>query len=211
MAGRVRLVRCNSMMIALVGLLLAGCGNQEGAGNQGGDGGYPSTPEDSVEGKEQFYFDNLAGMTENSTLVVRAEVTKVGVGETYGEDSGSPITTRSITLKPVEVARGDVAVGQPLIYEEEGWNADRTGYVMNGVLWSEVGDQGWYYLRRSNSGHYRLINSYGRYKVADDDHKGPSGHHPAKEGPWAQFPATVRNDAGKIGQIIRTTAERGNK
>lgn len=211
MFGRPRLVRCSSTLLLLGALLLAGCGSQEGAEGRVVEREYSSTPELSVEGKEQFYFDNLMEMARSSELVIRAEVTNVGIGQLYGKDSGSPITTRLITLKPLEVARGDIPVGHPLTYEEEGWNADHTGYVMNGVLWSDVGDQAWYFLRRSSSGYYRLLSSYGRYKVEDSDHMGPSGHHPEKEGPWAPLPGAVRDDATGIGRIIRETAVQANK
>lgn len=144
-------------------------------------------------------------MAAKSDLVLRAQVSDVSVGATYGESIEDQVTTRNVSLKPIEVVRGVVGT-EPLIYEEEGWQADGEGYVMNGVLWSQPGDEAWYFLRLSESGTYRLIASYGRYAI-DASKKGPSGYNPEEEGPWAPLPKGTLDSPEAVSEAIKAAAK----
>jgi hypothetical protein len=199
--GRLQKALCVCAAGAL--LTLAGCAGARSESGSPSVDGYPSRPERSTQGREAEHFDNLPAMAAASDVVMRAKVADVAVGKTYGDSKEDQFTTRYVTLKPVEVLRGDVPGGS-LIYEEAGWDADRTGYVMNGVLWSEPGDEGWYFLHlRHDMGTYRLIVSHGRFAL-DAAVQGPSGHNPRDDGPWASLPGAVLDSPTEIGRAIRT-------
>ncbi|MBO9524014.1 MAG: hypothetical protein J7518_20960 [Nocardioidaceae bacterium] len=146
----------------------------------------PDHPERSAEAKERHSFTTLDAMVTTSPVVVRGTVVKVAPGRSAGESDADRIYFRNVTLQPDEVVKG-VAASEPVTFEEEGYEADGTGYVVNGLRWSNVGDQGWYFLDRGEDGVLFPISSYGKF-VLRGDMRGPTGHDPAHEGPWIGQP-----------------------
>lgn len=163
-------------------LLLAGCGSDR----TGGRPEFADHPERSAEGKELHYFDTLEAMVSGSPVVVRGTVVKVAPGRVAGDSEADRIYFRNVTVQPLEVVKG-ADPAQPLVFEEQGWDAHGTGYVVNGMRWSEVGDEGWYFLNRGREGTLHPISSYGKFVLTGRE-PGPTGHDPQAEGPWAKQP-----------------------
>ncbi|MCX6398025.1 MAG: hypothetical protein NTV23_16170 [Propionibacteriales bacterium] len=181
----------------------------------GADRGDPSSrkyavePELTSQGKEVRHYDDLAEMAAGSDWILRAKVTDVRVGKTYGDSVEDQVITRLVVLDPIEVVKGVDVEGVPdtLTFEEEGWQGDGRGYVMNGVLWSRPGEEAWFFLRRTRDGSYRLTSSFGRYTLVGKD-EGPSGLEPADEGPWAPESATVLSDRMAVSEVVRALARK---
>ena len=154
-------------------------------------------PERSVEGKPVHHYESLAEQAQGSDFVVRGRVVQVEPGRVAGELPEEKIYFRNVTIEVLEKAKGPVDP-KTLVYEEEGWDADGTGYVMNGIKWSEVGDEAWYFLAERDDGITRLASQYGRYTLSGSE-PGASGLKPETDGPWRMFgaksatPAQVRD------------------
>lgn len=175
--------------LALAVLTLGGCGSADKAPDEPRDAmpSLAATPERSVEGKPVHHYDSLAAQAEGSDFVVRGRVVEVEPGRVAGELPEEKIYFRNVTIEVLEKAKGSVDP-KTLTYEEEGWDADGTGYVVNGVKWSEVGDEAWYFLAEREDGITRLASEYGRYSLSGSEH-GASGLDPESDGPWRHLAA----------------------
>lgn len=170
--------------LGVAGLVALGaCGGSSSVHSNG----FPTRPESAAQGREVVWVEDAPSLVRASDLVVRATVAKTDVGQTYGSE-GDSFTTRFVSLQVEDVLwsrEGDHAsAGSTIQLEEEGYDADKTGYVMNGVPWSAVGDQGFYFLVADpDGGDYRLVNSQGRVMYTAE-RKGPTGERPQEHGPW---------------------------
>lgn len=161
---------------------------------------YTTTPERSVEGREIWY-DSPSALASEADLVVRARVTDTGRGRTYAEGQGDEYTSRYVTLDVLETLKGALSTGSSIRVEEEGWDGYGVGYVVNGLQWSEVGDEGYYFLSPLEGGTYGTRGSFGRVLVKGDV-VGPSGLEPDRAGPWKGL-VTRLKDPATAGAVIR--------
>jgi len=176
-------------MWSLAGLLVmagvtAGCSSSAGSTVK-----FTDTPENISYASELRGFDDLGSMTATSDLVVKATVTEVVQGRTSGTaEDGGATTTREVRLridKVIYQRRGGKAPESVLLAEGY-WDQSGTGYMVEGLNWSKVGDTGYYFLSGpddtyTSSDHYALVWSQGRVVVTNDgiaisgdyDHEGP--------------------------------------
>jgi hypothetical protein len=193
-----------SILLGVV-FTLSACGEKE-AGDPPKDG-FASSPERSVDGKEQYYFESLPAMAEKSDAVVRGRVVNVEPGRTYGESKEDQVTMRNVTVEVLDTVKGNPTVHSKLTFEEEGWDGQRDGYVVNGMQWSAVGDEAFYYFEGNEKEGWRVICSYGRYTLKGKPSPGPSGHHPKEEGPWTDF----KPSPGDVDSAAKTIAAKAKK
>ncbi|MBO9524026.1 MAG: hypothetical protein J7518_21020 [Nocardioidaceae bacterium] len=151
---------------------------------------FPTAPTRHIDAEEPESFGSLATMGAASAVVLRAVVVAIGPGPEAG---GGRFLLRSVTLRPVELVKGEVATAL-VRFAEAGYTRDGTGFTLNGVGWSRVGDEGWYFLARSGDGWMRLASSDGRFLVAGAS-TGPSGRQSAEDGPWRGL------DAGEVDAV----------
>lgn len=166
-----------------------------------------SEPERSVEGREIWY-DSPQALASASDLVVHARVTDTGRGRTYAEGQGDEYTTRYVTLEVIETLKGAADAGSSIRLEEEGWDRRGVGYVVNGALWSQVGDEGYYFLSPLDGGTYGIRGSFGRVLVKGD-FVGPSGHEPQRGGPWKGLVTQLKDDPTTVDTVIREAVSKG--
>jgi hypothetical protein len=125
---------------------------------------FPTEPRENIEADEPAVGDGLAELAAASEVVVRAEVVAVGPGPEVSGADGARFQLRSVTLRPREIVKGAVATAL-VRFAEPGYTLDGLGFTVNGVAWSRVGDEGWYFLTRSDDTWMRLVSSYGRFLV----------------------------------------------
>lgn len=154
---------------------------------------FTSTPERSVDGKEIWYAAP-ADLAAASDLVLRGKVTDTGKGRTHMAGQGDEYTSRFVMLKIIEVLKGTSTAGATIRLQEEGWDQNGVGYVVNGFQWSKVGDEGYYFLSPLSGGTWGVRGSHGRILVAGRD-LGVSGHDPDNEGPWKGKASQMKNPA----------------
>lgn len=176
MAGSMRLA--GAVLAVFAAGVVGGCGEDDEAARRE----LASHPERSVESKSVYLYSTLPEMARASAYVVRARVVAAGPGPTVG-DGPDQLTFRTVTIEVEDVVKGAAAAGDQLFFQEEGYESDGTGYVMNGVQWSAVGDEAWYYLRRSDRGELWLASQHGRFNL-NGELPGPSGLDPRGSGPW---------------------------
>jgi hypothetical protein len=137
---------------------------------------YDAQPEGTADGREIYHFTDVASMTATSNLVVYGDVVSVDQGRlTGGEDDGAAvggeIRLRSVTITVYSVLHNpkNLLVPPSIILEEEGWDDEGRGYITNNVAWSQVGDSGYFFLRKSvGANTYRLTSSDGRALIVND-------------------------------------------
>lgn len=139
---------------------------------------YDAHPEALAFGKEMYEFDTVEKMTATSHLVVFGTVTAVETGRLAGadedpEEAGGDIRLRKVTIGQLDVLHNskNLIIPPSITLEEEGWDEEGRGYIVNNVEWSEVGDTGYFFLRRaagiSDPYTYQLVSSDGRALVVD--------------------------------------------
>ncbi|CUR57447.1 exported hypothetical protein [metagenome] len=158
-----------------------------------GSSRYSETPERSVDGREIWY-DNPQAIAKSSDLVVRARVTATSKGRTYSEGQGDEYTSRYVDLEILETFKGAEVFGSSIRMEEEGWDAEGVGYVVNGLQWSHVGEEGYYFLSPLDGGTYGQRGSFGRILTTGEE-VGPSGHEPDRAGPWKGLTSQLEDPA----------------
>ncbi|MFR9777595.1 hypothetical protein ACL02O_16260 [Micromonospora sp. MS34] len=135
-------------------------------------------PESLAFGKEVYHFDTVAQMTATSHLVVYGTVTAAEPGRVASVDEdpaavGGDVQLRTVTIDVWDVLHNPKSMLVPptITLEEEGWDEQGRGYIANNVVWSEVGDTGYFFLRRSygvsDPYTFQLASSDGRALVAD--------------------------------------------
>lgn len=198
--GHARAQRGLLLLLCVVIATLTGCA----AGDQPAD-----SPERSAEGKQKWYA-SPAHIAKSSDLVIQGKVTAISPGRTYGDDKEALITTRYVDIDVLDVLHGPADLSTVRL-EEEGYDADGVGYVMNGVQWSKVGDEGYFLLRKhpDSKDTYLQVSSYGRILYVGDK-TGPSGHEPLDEGrPWAGHGQDLKNKDGieaALRKAVKTAA-----
>ncbi|WP_183094714.1 hypothetical protein [Nocardioides stalactiti] len=185
---------------AIVLVLVTGCGEEP----EKDAPRFTERPEISAEGSTLYHYDSLDEMAAASGYIIRGRVLAAGPGRSAGTPGEDLLTFRTVDLEVLEVVKGAASVEQRLTFEEEGYETDGTGYVMNGVQWSFPGDEGWYYLREGSDGVLRLTSDHGRFSTKGE-HPGPSGHDAREHGPWGGVTAgdvahRVRASSGSRGR-----------
>ncbi|SCG45406.1 hypothetical protein [Micromonospora halophytica] len=149
-----------------------------GVGNADTGVRYDARPEGLAFGKEAYHFDTVEQMTATSHLVVLGTVLSAAPGRLGSVDEdpaavGGDIRLRTVTLDVVDVLHNpkNLLVPPRITLEEEGWDEEGRGYVANNVAWSEVGDTGYFFLRRAagvtDPHTFQLASSDGRALVVD--------------------------------------------
>ncbi|MET8119302.1 hypothetical protein [Micromonospora sp. NPDC005189] len=139
---------------------------------------YDAHPEALAFGKEMYDFQTIEQMTATSQLVVFGTVTSVQPGRMASTDEDPAAVGGDIRLRTVTISRSDILhnpknliIPASITLEEEGWDEEGRGYLSNNVAWSEVGDTGYFFLRRaagvSDPYTYQLASSDGRALVVD--------------------------------------------
>ena len=108
-------------------------------------------------------------MVQASDAVVLATVQSVERGRLVGDPADGGIISRIVTLSVERVLSG--APAPTVLVEEEGWLADGTPIVVNGVEPSAVGDRGVWFLDAIDDAELPVllvINSQGRFLVEGD-------------------------------------------
>ena len=134
-----------------------------------GDGS-PAPGEPLAIRAETPRFGTLASLTAAADLVVIGRVTGIREGRVI-DSPGAGIRTRLVDLTIERLLAGQLAAST-LVMEEEGWLADGTPIIVNGIAPSRAGDLGFYFLFRGRSPafpHYTLIGEQGRYLVDPED------------------------------------------
>ncbi|MGI5482763.1 hypothetical protein [Streptomyces lavendofoliae] len=132
--------------------------------------GSPAAPHRDVQaerilhGREVFDFKTLSELLATSPVVVQAKVTGVQPGRTSGsEETGGVEQARDVTLQVTDTLKNYQGATTTLVMEEYGWDADGNGYQVENVAWSDVGDTGFYFLRKTDDGQrWRLVNTQSR-------------------------------------------------
>lgn len=153
-----------------------------GAGSlQAQDSGFGSLQTEGCPGGvgsafEVYTFDDLGEMTAASDLVVRAHVESAEPGRVYGNaDEGGQFQVRQANLVVDDVLASKGPTPERIALEEEGWDADGTCYFMNGLTWSEVGNEYYYFLRKNpDSDTYIHASSQGRALIKGDTLEAPT-------------------------------------
>lgn len=147
---------------------------------------FPTRASHDVEVPEPRSFDSVVELAAASDLVVRARVVAVGPGPTVEQDDAR-FQLRFVTLRPEEYLKGS----SPTVlvrFAEPGYTLDGTGFTVNGMTWSEVGDEGWFFLARSGDEQLAAVSSYGKVATSGTT-PGPTGVRPDQQGPWRGVPA----------------------
>lgn len=107
-------------------------------------------PVEHSEADEAYAFDDLATMAATSHVVIHAYVDSVQLGRVYGDpDEAVSFQVRNVNLAVDEVLASQNSAPKEIILEEQGWTSEGDCYIQNGLTWSEVGQEGYYFLRRN--------------------------------------------------------------
>jgi hypothetical protein len=137
---------------------------------------YDEQPEGTAEGKEPYHFTSVESMTATSHLVIYGEVTATAQGRFTGVDEdpaavGGQVRLRNVTITVWDVLHNpkNALIPPSITLEEEGWDEQGNGYITNNVAWSQVGDTGYFFLRKAiGTNVYQLASSDGRALVVND-------------------------------------------
>lgn len=182
----------------------AGCGQDSRA--------LTKEPERSVEGEEARWFETPAELAAGSPIIVKARVRKTGVGKTHPTtEDNAGWTTRFATIEILETLKWPTPEPPAEItLEEEGWDRNGVGYVVNGMTWSKAGDEGFYFLAPLDGGTYGLTSSFGRVLLKGHQ-KGASGLDAEHAGPWQGVAHRLDDPAGAAEIVRAATTKAGAK
>lgn len=157
----------------------AGAGGEvEARADAGGSaaGGTPRPVEVSSDAPRVRDLNELVGSAD---VVVEAEVVSSAEGRWFGDDVGSgAILSRLVTLRVLDVIAGTPPASDSVLVEEEGWTADGSPLVVDGLAAAGVGDRGIWFLVDGGDpevGAYLLVGAQGRYLIRDEGLAGASG------------------------------------
>lgn len=111
-----------------------------------------------------YQFVSVGELVSASDAVVRATVVAVERGRLVGGPGAGGVVSRRVTLRIDELLAGDAS--STVLVEEEGWLADGTPIVVNGVVPSRRGDAGIWFLDAladPDLPAYLVVNSQGRF------------------------------------------------
>lgn len=140
---------------------------------------------------EAVVFDDLGRMAASTDLVVRGTVEAVsqGVRHTYSSGEAPDETDRLLSIQVADVvysrAHGRSVAPGTEITVIEGWWSEGTGFELEGMPWSQPGDEGYFFLVADPlyaSGTYTYVGSPGRALL-----EGQVAHvsgDPHGDGPW---------------------------
>ncbi|NLD75436.1 MAG: hypothetical protein GX643_02095 [Acidimicrobiales bacterium] len=121
--------------------------------------------------------DELVGASD---LVVEAAVVSSAEGRWFG-DGDAAILSRLVTLQVRQVLVGSTSTASTILVEEEGWTADGTPLVVDGLAAAAEGDRGVWFLVDGGDpdvGAYVVVSAQGRYLLSDGGLVGASGGDP---------------------------------
>lgn len=177
--------------------------------------GLADTPEQTASPAWIYQFDDVAQMTATADLVVKGTVTDTSTGRTHGADSGAPTTTRQIHLQVDEViyqADPTDALPSEVLVGEGYWDDAGTGYAIEGMPWSDVGDTGYFFLSspesEADTEAYGYLGPSARVMITDDgfDISGDG----LESDPWAATPLTASADMASVEEVIADSAEQAH-
>ncbi|MEH1166649.1 hypothetical protein V6V47_14815 [Micromonospora sp. CPCC 205539] len=165
---------------------------------------YDAHPESLAFGKEMYEFQTVEQMTATSHLVVYGTVTAAVPGRLGSVDEdpaavGGDIRLRTVTIDVSDTLHNPKRLIFPrmITLEEEGWDEEGRGYVSNNVAWSQVGDSGYFFLRRSAGTSdpytYQLASSDGRALVVDGFLRPSNAETELATSVTAMLPGTLNN------------------
>ncbi|MBO9524030.1 MAG: hypothetical protein J7518_21040 [Nocardioidaceae bacterium] len=165
---------------------------------------FPARPAARIEAEEPVSFGSLSDLVLASDMVLRAEVVAVGPGPQTG-DRTHRFRLRFVALRPIEMPKG-VLTTELVRVAEPGYTLDGIGFEVNGFTWSQVGDEGWFFLERATSEYFRPVSSYGKFRLATTSRgstasAGPTGLPQEGRGPWHAEPIPL---PAQLGAVLRS-------
>lgn len=136
-------------------------------------------PESIAHGEQIYSFEDAATMAVTADLVLRGKVVSIEPGRVVSPGEPDGFQYRAVTIRVDEVLRSaDGTTPARVVLEEEGYepnlpnfteyDLNGEGYMVEGVPWSKVGDQGFYFLTASkDSDSFHLVSSQGRVLLGD--------------------------------------------
>ncbi len=118
----------------------------------------------AIDATSAYQFVSVGELVSASDAVVRATVVAVERGRLVGGPGAGGVVSRRVTLRIDELLAGDAS--STVLVEEEGWLADGTPIVVNGVVPSRRGDAGIWFLDAladPDLPAYLVVNSQGRF------------------------------------------------
>jgi hypothetical protein len=136
---------------------------------------HPDSAVVNVDAREDISFASFDEMFASADAVVEAKVVSSSKGRTVGSED--PLTFREVRLTVTRSWKGAAVVGHELRFEELGWSGG-TPVEVNGVEPSSTGQRGVFFLveKSDQASMYRLVNSEGRYLVAEGERVEASNH-----------------------------------
>lgn len=143
----------------------------------------PSASKGVVMSARYFYhFEEIPTLVRTTDLIVEGTVREVRPGRSVGEGD-HPLQFREVRIEVSNVYYSrDREQPTEVVIEEEGWDVDRPIISFNGLAASQVGDVGFYFLKRKDpTPYYALINNQGRYLMRGDGLEGADRQDPLIE------------------------------
>ncbi|MEW1774860.1 hypothetical protein [Streptomyces sp. NPDC086777] len=130
---------------AMAGIIATSSGSAQGAPTH-----RDPRPERIVHGREDFDFTTVNALVGTSPVIIRGTVQSVAPGRTVGSaEEGGTDQARNVTLRVNAVMKsGGATIPDTLTLEEWGWDGSGNGYQMENLTWSQVGETGYYFLKR---------------------------------------------------------------
>lgn len=151
-----------AVSLAVGAVLAAGC-STGGASSAGADG--------AVHPSWAIRYDSLEELAASADLVVVATVSSDGErGPEVVDDAPDRMAYRSYTLDLESVLKGPYGDGDQVALLELAYGQSGDPMQLDGLPWSERGDRGVYFLRRSeeHAGAYVLLTDQGRFLFGED-------------------------------------------
>ncbi|MEW2807324.1 hypothetical protein AB0929_09435 [Streptomyces massasporeus] len=162
---------------AMAGIIATSSGSAQGVSAH-----RDAHPERIVHAREDFSFATVNALVGTSPVMIRGTVLSTAPGRTVGTaETGGIDQARNVTLRVDAVLkRGGADIGATLTLEEWGWDGSGNGYQIENLTWSQVGETGYYFLKRDAvATKWRYVSTQGRVLNKDGivrssaDPKGP--------------------------------------
>ncbi|GAA4625907.1 hypothetical protein GCM10023196_031980 [Actinoallomurus vinaceus] len=123
-------------------------------------------PREVAAVKEVEAYDDVPTMTASSDLVIRGRVTQITPGRHIGSSGMDGQRVRDVAIKIEQVFLNKTGTTPATVtLDEWGWDDRGHGFQIEGVTWSNAGDENYYFLRRIDEGRFRLVSTQGRVSV----------------------------------------------
>jgi hypothetical protein len=170
-----------------------------------------------VQASEPYDFTSLEQMMATSELVVLGTVEDVRLGRIAGAGTEGEFQILDVILRVERVLWGQED-SELLVVEEDGWELDDKDQIpmaVNGLLPSEKGDRGVYFLVQGGTG-YQYVGSQGRFlesgnHLEGSDYEGDQWSADVQAWNLDRLIAQIRDagDAIKAGQVSPASPKTG--